>query len=197
LTASWSTYSAFLIFGEQERDLQWHTASLAFRAQVSERWSIGASVGGILAGSLTAGDDVSEMRSGWIVGLSGAWRGLLPDGAIPFVDLTLGLSAAGTSLETATDSHALSSHGFNAVDLRLGVEVGWHLFEVWTLYMGARAFGGPVIQQVEGGQETGTDRFHVSAALGSSVRLDNGFLVFVEGVPVFERALTVGIGGGF
>lgn len=149
----------------------------------------GASLGGPLTGSY---GDV-DVGAGWLVGAAGGFTAVEADGGVPFVDLTLALSAGGRPTTTASGVHAT----LTAVDLRVGVTVGWSLWDVWRPYLAARAFGGPIFWETDGRSITGTDRGHVQLAVGSTIALPGGVSIFGEWAPWYERGASAGLAVGF
>jgi hypothetical protein len=109
----------------------------------------------------------------------------------PFVAVSGVLSGAfaRTQLHGATDSAA----NYSAFDLRVGVVAGTTLFEVFSPYVVARVFGGPVFWHYQGAAVTGTDASHFQVGAGFSLRMPAWFDLFFEGVPLGEQALSGGV----
>jgi hypothetical protein len=61
----------------------------------------------------------------------------------------------------------------------------------------ARVFGGPVFWRYQGEAVTGSDTHHYQLGAGLALRLSKNFNAFVEGVPLGERALSLGGGVAF
>ena len=81
--------------------------------------------------------------------------------------------------------------------MRVGGILGWTLFDAWTPYAAGRLFGGPVFWKSErygGDALTGTDRYHIQLAMGSTVTLPVGLYTSVEWAFVGERAVSIEVG---
>lgn len=92
---------------------------------------------------------------------------------------------------------APSSVSLFAFDIRLGLTVGKTFWNVLSPYAAVRAFGGPVIWNIDGQTRTGTDLRHFQIALGMVSSLPRGFDLFAEAAPGGERTVTIGGGVSF
>jgi len=153
--------------------------------------SFDASVGAGLGGKLTLPDGAHEFSVGPVFGLGASWR--VVDGK-PFVILTSLLSY--TSSTTRTND-AGGPVGYNAFDLRVGGIVGTTLWDRFSPYALARAFGGPVYWRYEGAPVTGTDTHHYQVGVGFALAVTRRFDLFVEGVPLGEQAVSAGLALAF
>lgn len=158
------------------------TASLEYR--LSPRWTLTAAGGGILSGRLLAAEGPVPLGPGAVFSLGASWLALESEGLRPFV--LLSGSLAFTRLAAAPE-------GYTAGDLRLSVTAGYTLFERFSPYVTARAFGGPVFWR---GLQ-GTDLYHYQLGAGLAVGLPAGVDVLVEAVPLGEQRLTAGVGLSF
>jgi hypothetical protein len=147
-----------------------------------------AGVGVAFGGSLTLPDGRYEFDPG-PTGVLGADYRVFDDDR-SFLVLTSGLSFAFARTRLAGGP----SVGYEAFDLRLGAELGLELARVFRPYALARAFGGPVFWRHQGEAVDGTDTHHYQFGLGASVRLARTLSVFAEGVPLGERAVSLGVG---
>jgi hypothetical protein len=203
--ASYGVFGSELVFGELEGSISRRAAMAAFqyrlRPELSLQVGAGMGHGGslVIDGGLGPEDATAvpvrhEMLPGWVATLSGSWRVL--DGAasrpLLLLTMTVGASGARTREEGTAESVA-----YTALDARLGVMVGKTLFDRITPYAALRAFGGPIFWQFRGEDRTGTDRYHYQVGLGLSASLPAQLDVFVEGVPLGERALVLGAGVAF
>lgn len=84
-----------------------------------------------------------------------------------------------------------------ALDVRASVLAGKTFFQAFTPYLVARAFGGPVFWKYRGEDQVGGDQYHFQLGAGAIVSLPERFDVFVEGIPLGERAGVVGLGYSF
>jgi hypothetical protein len=163
---------------------------------------LGAGLGGVigLPGSTPAAPSRRFLITpGWEVTLSYSLRILDGRRARPFMVLGIsgGGSGAWTRQEEATGGTLPGASGFYAFDIRGGLIVGKTLWNTLSPYAAVRAFGGPVFWSVEGSTHLGTDEYHFQLGGGLVTALPHGFDVFVEGVPLGERAMTLGAGKTF
>jgi hypothetical protein len=131
-----------------------------------------------------------DIRPGFVGSLGASYVALRNDGAIPFVLTTAQISAifASTSNDDAK---------YRAFDLRLGASVGWTFLRVLSPYAIVRLFGGPAYWTLFSEQVTGTDKHHYQLGAGLSGLIAERFDVFIEGIPLGERGITLGAGMTF
>lgn len=170
--------------------------SATLERRLGERGSILLTGGAVLTGELELEGRTHEVQPGWLAALGGSFRVLDPDGGVPFIILSssLGLSQVHTEERGVTDPPRSALWSY---DLRFGFAIGWSLFDTLNPYAVARAFGGPVIWELDGSNVTGSDKYHYQVGAGLLVSLPANLDVFVEGIPLGERAVTVGVGIGF
>jgi len=179
-------------------------------ASVDYRWSpetsfgggIGAGIGGLIAvdGSAPTGAPSMSPRRflvlpGWEVTLSYSHRFLDGRGRAPF--LLLGVAGGASGAMTREEVYAGPTPApvsLYAFDVRAGLTVGKTFWNTLSPYAVVRAFGGPVLWKYDGKSVNGTDRYHFQVGAGLVTALPRDFDVFVEGVPLGERALTLGLG---
>jgi hypothetical protein len=154
--------------------------------QPSRRLNLQAGAGVGLGGRLTLPDGAHDFAAGPSALVGASWRAL-DDGA-PFLVLTslLSFSAARTSLAGAP------SVAYEALDLRVGVMGGVTLWRALSPYATARAFGGPVFWRYQGAAVSGTDVHHYQVGAGLALSIAGRLGVFVEGIPLGERAVSAG-----
>ncbi|MET0793714.1 MAG: hypothetical protein ABW061_19500 [Polyangiaceae bacterium] len=164
-------------------------ASLASLAYLpTPRLVLQVGVGVAFGGSLTPPDAKYDFSPG-PTGLLGADFRAYDDGRY-FVLLTSALSFAASRTHLADEP----SVGYQAFDLRLGSELGVQLAEIFRPYAVVRVFGGPVYWRYLGESVTGTDTHHYQVGAGAALRVAKAVNLFAEGVPLGERALSVGVG---
>jgi hypothetical protein len=83
---------------------------------------------------------------------------------------------------------------YEALDLRLGTELGLQLAHIFRPYAALRVFGGPVYWRHLGESVTGTDTHHYQVGAGVGVRVTKTLNLFAEGIPLGERAVSIGVG---
>lgn len=143
--------------------------------------------GAAFGGSLVLPDGKYEFSPG-PTALFGADYRAFDDGRY-FLLLTSGLSF----VSARTHRGAEPSAGYQAFDLRLGGELGLEVARVLRPYALARVFGGPVFWRYQGAAVTGTDTHHFQLGAGVAVRASKALNLFVEGVPLGERAISTGV----
>jgi hypothetical protein len=79
----------------------------------------------------------------------------------------------------------------------VGAVAGWTLWRALSPYTLVRAFGGPIAWQAQGNTELGTDVHHYQVGAGLLALVGGALDLFVEGVPLGERALAAGAGLAF
>lgn len=193
VAAAWTMFTASLSFGDLERDLTEHTVVGSFGMDLGSGWSMALSAGAILDGSFEGGVTAADVKPGWLAGVSATWNAVEADGGVPFLDISFAFAAGGAKLRLTN----AAPESLFAVDLRLGLTVGWRLWDVWTPYLAVRAFGGPIWWETGGDTRAGTDPSHLQLAVGSTFTIPGGLLVFGEYAPAFERGVSAGIGAAF
>ena len=164
-------------------------ASLASLAYLpTPRLVLQAGLGVAFGGSLAPPDGKYDFSPG-PTALIGADFRAYDDGRY-FLLLTSALSFAAANTRSPLGVDA----GYQAFDLRLGTEFGVQLAKIFRPYAVARVFGGPVYWRYLGASVTGTDTHHYQLGAGAGVRVSKAVNLFLEGVPLGERAVSVGVG---
>jgi hypothetical protein len=164
-------------------------SSLAYMPSSKLLLQVGA--GASAFGRLVFADQRYDFLPGPIGSLGADYR-IVDQGRL-FVMLTSSLSFSAARTRLGNDP----SVGYQALDLRLGGELGVELLQVFRPYALARVFGGPVFWHYQGAKVTGTDTHHYQLGAGLGLRLSKSFNGFAEGVPLGERALSLGLGVAF
>jgi hypothetical protein len=160
--------------------------------------TVGGGAGVGLGGLLTTGGQRYRVLPGWEI--TGAWSRRLLDGRgkLPFLVLAVSGGASGASTqEEVYSGPAPGTSSFYAFDIRAGLTVGKTFWSTLSPYAVVRAFGGPVLWGQGGKTQLESDLYHVQLGAGLVTTLPRAFDVFVEGVPLGERALTLGAGKTF
>jgi hypothetical protein len=170
-------------------------ATVSADYRLSPQTTIGGAAGVGLGGLVTIGAQRFHVLPGWEFTFSYARQLLDGRGRRPF--LILGISAGGSVAATREEVYGgrePGTTGFYAFDIRGGLTLGKTFWNTLGPYVVARAFGGPVIWSYAGSTVLAGDLYHVQLGAGVVTVLPRGFDVFVEGVPLGERALTLGAG---
>jgi hypothetical protein len=172
------------LHGEEER---W--AALAVVAYLpTPRLVLQAGAGVAVDGSLSLPDGKYDFSPGPIGSIGLDWRAWREGPWFALLTSALSVSFARTQLAGS------ASASYAAMDLRLGGQLGVELAKVLHPYVLARVFGGPVFWHHAGEAVTGTDTHHFQLGAGLAVSLGPSWNAFAEGVPLGERALSVGVG---
>jgi hypothetical protein len=149
-----------------------------------------AGAGATFGGSLTLPDGRHDFSPGPTAFVGASWRVFDADAFLVLTSL-LSFSNARTKLQGD------ASVGYTAFDLRLGAELGTTWFHVLRPYVPVRVFGGPVYWNYQGASVTGTDTHHFQIGLGLGLAISRRIGAFAEGVPLGERAVSVGLAAAF
>ena len=173
--------------GDQRRAAVVVTAAYA----PTPRLRLQASAGVGLAGELRMPNGVHQFSAGPTASVGVGYRLF---GDKPFLALTgvLSASTARTRRENSDDAAR-----YSAFDLRLGAALGATFFDSLSPYALVRVFGGPVFWRYAGEAVTGTDVRHFQLGAGVAWLIVERVNVFVEGVPLGERALSAGASAVF
>jgi hypothetical protein len=160
--------------------------------RLGSRWTVGGALGASVAGSLVIEHMSLHLLPGPLAALTASFRALDEGKIAPFLLFTgsLGASLAWTNVAGGAPLP------MTALDARIGVAAGKTIANRVTPYVLARAFGGPVFWNVDGGGTVGTDAYHYQLGAGVVVRagrIDGE----IEAVPLGERALIGGVGVAF
>jgi hypothetical protein len=173
------------------------TAGVDYR--FSPTSTVGGGLGAGLGGLITVGARRFQVDPGWLVTFSYSRRLLDGTGKKPF--LVLGVSAggsgAGTREELTPAGAPPETAMLYAFDIRAGLTVGKTFWNTLSPYAALRVFGGPVFWGYDGKSVLASDLYHVQLGGGMVTALPRGFDLFAEGIPLGERAVTVGAGKTF
>jgi len=175
------------------------TASVDYRLSPASTLAVGlgAGLGGFISvNPPSPGPARFAILPGYEITLSYSRRLLDGRGNLPYVLLGVsgGASGASTQLEGETTAPSVP---FYAFDVRASVIVGKTFWNALSPYAVVRGFGGPIVWTYEGSGVIGSDRYHFQLGGGLVTVLPKGVDVFVEGVPLGERAVTLGAGKTF
>lgn len=160
------------------------------------------------------GERYEYVVPGAFAGIQANKRFVDEDGAIPFLMGTFAFSFSwGRNRQTeppriqdgsgmGLDPQLVGSEAplvdIVSLDFRLGAVVGYTFWDVWSPYLAARVFGGPIFWERHGEPVMGTDRYHAQVAIGSSIFFgDSGLALFVDWSPFLEKSFSAGAGWSF
>jgi len=153
----------------------------------TKRLRFQASTGVAASGSLAMPDGIHTFSPGVSGALGVNYRFL---SGKPFLLLS-GILSASTA-ETQLRGGSGDTERYTALDVRVALAFGATFFEALSPYLVTRVFGGPIFWRYEGKDVVGTDNYHVQLGAGLSYRIARRVDLFVEGVPLGERALSGG-----
>jgi hypothetical protein len=163
--------------------------------------AVGAGLGGVITvtppqtGALPSAAQRFLVLPGWELTVTYSRRILDGHGCWPFMVLGISGSASGASTREETLASVVApTSSLYAFDVRAGLVVGKTFWRTLSPYAAVRGFGGPVLWDYGGTSVMGSDRYHFQVGGGLVTALTHGFDVFVEGIPLGERAVTLGVG---
>lgn len=185
VTGSVSGFSTQIDFGGVRLPVEQFATTATVGKFPTPRLGFSATAGGVLGGQI---DNRDISGGGTLVGTV-SWLPVFERPSRPFVAVT-GSLGVGFARAPADD---LMPHSWWAFDARGGVTVGKTFAEHWVPYVSARGFGGPVFWQHAGAGVTGGDRYHFTIGGGLIVRLPRSLDVTLEGMPLGEQSVALGV----
>lgn len=176
--------------GDRDFDVSEHSAAISVGRRFGDALTLRLDGGAIAGGALAGTDAHATVGLGWIASATGAHRFAFAGSAHAFLvlSLTVGVSRARTE---ATDG---AESALTAQDTRLGVAAGPTVAGVFSPYVAARAFGGPVFWNVGGTSVVGSDRHHYTVGLGGSLALGKTLTLSYETMFFGERSASIALG---
>jgi hypothetical protein len=156
------------------------------------RWTLQASAGATVDGSLVLAGAHYTLRPGPLFAIGAAYR--LLEGR-PFLIATSELALSASSTRAAGASSGGVS--YTATDLRLGLLFGTTLLDVLSPYALARVFGGPIFWHHAGRAVLGSDVYHYQLGAGLALQLAERLNLFLEGSALGEQAFSGGAAFAF
>jgi len=183
------------VFDDDSRyTLRQRVVAISLGRRFGARTSVRLVGGAVLGGDLEGDGRRYAVDTGWLASVVGAAR-LFGEGPGLFA---IGTFAFGTSRAPAERVGGVGERETIATsDARVGLEVGWNAWGIWSPYVGARAFGGPVAFRVDGADRTGSDRHHYALGLGQSVSLGERFQLALDASLLGERSVSWGVSSSF
>ncbi len=181
-----------LTFNGLGQRLEEVSTAVAFTYRFASRWSVQASLGVVITGSLDGQLGNYRLEPG-VLGSASMGFTIL-DGAGPLPYLAMSFTAGVASASTYNEANASDRPQFTALDFRLSAVIGKRLFGFWLPYGGVAVFGGPVFFAPAGQSLTGGDQHHFRLSVGSSFSLPAHLEAFVEVGFLGEQNVVVGLG---
>lgn len=180
--ASAAAFRTTLLWSDGSRSsLEMLAATATVDRRLTSRWTLVVGGGPVLWGRLGEADGVFAVGAGAAASAAISSMVLEPRGAVPFVLLGGSVSVS----QVATGAGPWSS-----LDARFSASAGWTLWQRFSPYVTARAFGGPVFWR----GKVGTDAWHFQLGAGAVLGLPGGFDVSAEVIPLGEQRVSVGLG---
>jgi hypothetical protein len=139
----------------------------------------------VAGGELTVAGRAHELRPGgsFSLGLGREWLGDTTGHG--FLTTSLAFSA------TVTTTRGLSGPGiYVATDFSFSMAVGKTFWNVWSPYLGARVFGGPIWWSPMSSTTPGQDPDHHALSVGSVLTLPRNVEFALDWAPVGARTVT-------
>jgi hypothetical protein len=172
--------------GERRLDITQYAISATVSHVRASGWSLRASIGSVLDGSLEEGARTHDIGPG-IVATATVARQWLVRGF--FLTGSLGVGAS----RITTVEAGMARQSLVAIDLiRAGAMAG-RTFGVASPYLLARGFGGPVLWRLDGMDTTGTDTHHFQLGAGVSVAASSGLSLLLDVAALGERSASLGM----
>lgn len=176
---------------ESDYELEQHAVAASFGRRFGERTTLRLTAGAIVGGELSGEGRAYAVGPGFVGSIQGSHRLLgLPEHP-QFVTLSLSFGMSSTATEER--GGAGESERLAASDLRVGLLAGYTFWRVWSPYVVARGFGGPVSLRQLGRDRTGSDRHHYALGGGAAVGLPWGLQAGIEYPALGERTLSAGV----
>ncbi len=184
-------FDTVLDFGDAgEYNVEMSTLSFSVARTLGPRRTVRLVGGVIHDGTLKNGIRADhEISSGGLFAIGFEQRTRQGHGWTPSVDGSAYLGASWASTSSTGDE---ADRDYFATDLRLGAACAWNPTGNTTTYGTVRVFGGPVTWQLDGRDETGTDKYHYQIGAGASIALGDAAL-FAEAYVLGEQALAAGV----
>jgi hypothetical protein len=155
--------------------------------------SLRLGVGAIVGGRLVDHGMHYDLSPGWLVTATAAreWLGSSGHGWFVSTAIIIGVSGAHTSNPVAGSAPLI------AQDNRLSVAAGKTIGGVWSPYLTARAFGGPVFWRRGDQDVVGGDSHHYGIGAGGSFTIRGFVDVIGEATLIGEKTFTLGVSFSF
>jgi hypothetical protein len=194
IAASYAAVATELGFEDRDFDLRRRAAVATLERRLGDAWTVQLGGGLAIDGDLEHDGRRFEIEPGFVALASGAFRALAGEGDEPF--LMFGLTVSASSAPTSEAGTGVEAP-LTAFDARFSLLVGKLLAGAIAPYAAVRAFGGPVLWELDGEDVVGGDRNHYQIGAGVLVTAGGLFDAYVEVTPLGERSATLGAAVSF
>jgi hypothetical protein len=176
--------------GDSTFELTEQAATLFVGYSAPAGWSLRATLGALVDGGLEGNGALGthDIAPG-VVGAIGAARQWTPGESGWFITGSAGLSIAAASTH---ETGAAGEPRFVAADVRIGAIAGRTVAKIWSPYVLARAFGGPVWWKIDGASVSGSDTRHFQLGAGMSLATSFGLTMVADVSALGEQAASLG-----
>lgn len=189
-----------LLIAGRRVDLVQHAGSVSLQRQLERRMSVSLSGSVVAGGELRVAGRTHELRPGgsFSLGLGREWLGDTAGHGFLTTSLALSGTFATTSATTFATTGGLAGRDlYIATDFSFAMAVGKTFWNVWSPYLGARVFGGPIWWTAMSKTIPGQDPDHHAISVGSVLTLPGNFELAVDWAPVGARTVTAQVAVSF
>jgi len=174
--------------GGREHDIEQTAVTASIGLARPSRLSVRAAIGAVLHGSLEGEGRSYDIGRGFLLTASVSKQWVTGDWF-----LTGSFSASASRTTTTEAVPRASSVGLTAFDLARGGITAGRAFGLVSPYLLARAFGGPVLWEIDGMDLAGTDVYHFQLGAGVSASTPWGLSVLLDISALGEQAASLGV----
>jgi hypothetical protein len=190
--ASASAFATTLKFGNESVAVSEQIATASVGRRFGDRFTLRLSGGAVVGGRAT-GASAYVIDPGWLASATVARRWLGGGNNAPFFATALTLGVASAATTDASGSRA----ALVAQDTRIAGVLGGTFGRIWSPYLLASVFGGPVAWDHGTKDRVGSDRYHYSVGLGGSLALAKAVDLFAEAAFFGEQSAALGMSFSF
>jgi hypothetical protein len=174
-------------------DLKEQVVVGSFGRRFGDVASLRLGAGALVSGSVVDRGLRHDLDPGWLVSatLAREWLGASGHGWFVSTALTIGVSG------THTTNPDVGRTSLLAQDNRIGAVAGKTVGGVFSPYVTARVFGGPVLWRRDGRDVTGGDVHHYGIGAGGSFTVAGTVDIVGEATLIGEKTFTLGVSVSF
>lgn len=183
-----ATQSTLRFDGDREYAISQLATTASIGLARPSRLSVRASLGVVIDGSLEGEGRAYDIGPGFVAAASVAKQWVSRDWF-----LTASFSVAASRTTTTENVSGAPRESLVAIDLARGGITAGRTFGPVSPYLLARAFGGPVLWELDAMGVTGTDVHHFQLGAGVSVTTQSGLSVLLDVAALGEQAASLGV----